>query len=158
MATLVRWNPARDLAAMHRAMDRMFEAPVAQPRWRVAANHSFGNVAVNLYETDDSVVVEATLPGYTADQVDLSVEDGILTLKGEVNHDSEGSNAEDNANGNSPKYYVRERFHGSFERRFRLPSEVDADTAEANFENGLLTITLPKAEAAKRRQIPVKAS
>ena len=158
MATLVRWNPARDLAAMHRAMDRLFEAPMAQPRWRLASNHSFGNVAVNLYETDDSVVVEATLPGYTSDQVDLSVEDGILTLKGEVNHDSEDSNADDNTNGNSPKYYVRERFHGSFERRFRLPSEVDADAAEANFENGLLTITLPKAEAAKRRQIPVKAS
>ena len=87
------------------------------------------------------------------DQVDISVEKNVLTLKGEVKNDGD-----EDENSNGSKYYVRERFYGAFERSIRLPDDVDTDAADAKFENGLLTVTLPKAETAKRHQIPVNAS
>ena len=151
MTTLVRWNPMRDVVAFNRAIDRFFEAPATR-RGRSWAAETSKALAVDVYENEEAVVVEATLPGIAPEQVDLQVEDRVLTIKGEVKHENE--DGEENGN----KYYVRERFYGAFERKVRLPNYVDTEAAQANFENGLLTVSLPKAETAKRRQIPVNAS
>ena len=152
MATLVRWNPVRDILAFNRTVDRFFDAPVVRRSRRWPVENGFKRLAVDVYENDEAVVVEATLPGIAPEQVDLQVEDGILTIKGAVKNASEDKDETEN------NYYVRERFHGAFERRVRLPDYVDADAAEAKFKNGLLTVAIPKAEAAKPRQIPVNAS
>ena len=140
-----------DSLAWQRAFDRLFETPLPRRSYRPA---SFKSVALDVYEADDNVVIEATLPGLAPDQVDISVEKKVLTIKGEVKNDGD----DEDENGNGSKYYVRERFYGAFERRIRLPDDVDTDAAEAKFENGLLTVTLPKAETAKRHQISVNAS
>ena len=97
-------------------------------------------------------MITASLPGYNPDDVDISVHDGVVTIKGEV------ETKEEEAEDIDSKYYLRERRYGSFHRAIRLPVEVNADAAEANFENGILTLTLPKAEAVKPKRIAVQAN
>jgi len=140
------------MMAFNRTVDRFFAAPVARHSQRWPVENGFKTLAVDVYENDEAVVVKATLPGIAPDQVDVQVEDGILTIKGEVKHEGEDKDEAES------KYYLRERFYGAFERRMRLPNYVDTDAAEAKFENGLLTVSVPKAETAKPRQIPVNAS
>ena len=122
-------------------MDRLFEGffrPGAQPTsWTPRAD---------LYETDDDFNVELDLPAYGADDVEVTVERGVLTVRGERTTETEREGAD---------YHVRERYLGSFVRRFKLPSNVDAGNVEAGLENGVLSILLPKAAEAKARQIEV---
>ena len=161
MTTLVRWNPARDAFAFSRAVDRFFNAPVVRPARVRPANFGPRAFAVDVYEADDNLIVEAALPGIAPDQVDISIEDNKLTIEGKVDYDIEDSSEDGENEGNeqvAPRYYHRERFAGSFKRAFALPIDVDAEAAEAKFENGLLTVALPKAETAKRHQISVKTA
>jgi HSP20 family protein len=105
---------------------------------------------VDVRETQDQLMLQAELPGVTADDVDVSVENGVLTISGEkkqeVREGEEGSN-----------YHLVERRYGRFERRFTLPRTVDAEKVAANYESGILTVTLPKAERARPRRIQIKA-
>ena len=149
MATLVRnWNPGREFAAMERAMDHFFNTSRVR---RTAA--AFRSVALDVYESGDTLMVEAVVPGIAPEAIELTIEEGVLTVKGDVSDSvSEGDESD------APKYYLRERYHGSFSRSIRLPEYVDAEAAEAKFENGILRVAIPKAEAAKPRQIPVSVS
>ena len=104
--------------------------------------------AVDLYQTDDSVVVKATLPGLKADDVDISIVGDRLTLRGEFKQEDEQNGA---------TYHLREQRYGTFERSLRLPTDVKTDKAKAEFENGILTVTLPIAEEVKPRSITIKA-
>lgn len=104
--------------------------------------------AIDLYQTDDDVVVKASLPGIKADDVQISVTGDMITIKGETREKSE---AKDKA------YHIREQRWGAFERTIALPTAVVSDKAKAEFEDGVLTVTLPKAEEVKPRLITVKA-
>ncbi len=106
---------------------------------------------VDVRETQDQLMLQAELPGMTADDVDVSVENGVLTISGEKRQ--EIREGEENSN-----YHLVERRYGRFERRFTLPRSVDAEKVAADYENGILTITLPKVEKAKPRRIQIKAS
>lgn len=106
---------------------------------------------VDVRETQDQLMLQAELPGMTADDVDVSVENGVLTISGEKRQ--EIREGEDGSN-----YHLVERRYGRFERRFTLPRSVDAEKVAADYENGILTITLPKVEKAKPRRIQIKAS
>ncbi len=143
---LVRWEPFRELVSLREAMNRLFEEPLARP-WGVFPRWTEGP-AVDMYETDDSVVVKATLPGVKPEDVEISVTGDTATLRGEIKREEEVR--EEN-------YVRRERFYGSFCRSLILPTRVVADDAEAVFENGVLTLTLPKAEEVKPKTIKVKA-
>jgi HSP20 family protein len=105
---------------------------------------------VDVRETQDQLMLQAELPGVTADDVDVSVENGLLTISGEkkqeIREGEEGSN-----------HHLVERRYGRFERRFTLPRTVDAEKVAANYESGILTVTLPKAERARPRRIQIKA-
>ena len=101
-----------------------------------------------MYQTDDEIVVKAVLPGIKADEVQINVTGDMLTLKGEMNHEEE---KKDKA------WHIREQRWGQFERSVPLPTQVIADQAKAEFENGILTITLPKAEEVKPKTITVNA-
>lgn len=104
---------------------------------------------VDVRETKDEVILQAELPGIMPDDVDVSVENGVLTISGEKKQEiEEGREGSD--------YHLVERRYGRFERRFSLPRSVDADKVRAEFAHGLLTVTLPKVEAAKPRKIEVK--
>ncbi len=154
MATLVRWNPVREMASFNRAVDRFFETPAVRRNYARSYENGVRTLAVDVYEDEDNFVVEAALPGFSPEQVDLAIEENILHIKSNVvETEDEGSDNGEAIVG--PTYYLRGRFHGSFERKLRLPKYVDTNAVDAKFENGVLTVTLPKAEAAKRRQIPV---
>jgi len=103
--------------------------------------------AVDVYETSDSVVVEVEVPGMKKDDIKITVEDNILRIRGEKKLERENKDK---------NYHVVERSYGTFERAFRLPDYVDMEKIKAKFENGILTITLPKKEEEKKRVIDVK--
>lgn len=99
----------------------------------------------DLYETEDAYVVETELPGFSRDDVQVSLEDGALSISGRRQRSTEETN-----------YRRRERATGQFERRFRLPRSVKPDEVEARMENGILRVTVPKAEEARSRKIEVE--
>jgi HSP20 family protein len=125
---------------MNRLLSSFFgNAPEARQR-------PSGSAAVNLWEKDDAWMVEIELPGVAAEDVDLSVVDDELTISVERPElDTEGAT-----------YFRRERPRGSYARTLQLPAAVDAENVEAALTHGVLTVTLPKADAARRRKIQVK--
>jgi HSP20 family protein len=147
MADITRWDPFAEMAALRHTVDRLFDD--VRP-WRIVnpGEGADGFFPIDLYETADDVVVRASIPGAAPEDIDISVTGEVLTLKGEVkaSHEEEDHN-----------YFRRERRTGTFVRQFSLPSEVDSGRADAVFENGVLTLTLPKAEAVKPKTIKVQA-
>jgi len=106
---------------------------------------------VDVRESKDELALQAELPGIRSEDVNVSVENGVLTISGEKKHEiEEGQESSD--------YHLVERRYGRFERSFSLPRSVDAERVKAEFANGVLTVTLPKAEAAKPRRIEVKVN
>ena len=144
MSKIVRWNPVREMMALQSAMNRLMdesfdELSPAMRRW---------DLAVDLVETDESFVVKASLPGIYPNDLDITVEDDMLNIKGETKVDQD---FEENS------YHIRERRFGNFSRSLRLPTAIDADKIEAVYEHGVLTLTVPKAEAVKPKKIAVRS-
>ena len=146
MSNLTRWEPVREMMTLREAMDRLFDDAFTRP-----INLRDGGLsapAVDMYQTDDEVVVKVALPGFKADEVQINVTGDVLSLRGELKREEE---QKDKA------WHMREHRWSSFERSIALPTEVTADKAVADFENGILTITLPKAEEVKPKTISVRA-
>jgi HSP20 family protein len=152
MANLTRWEPFNDSTwSLRQAMDRLFEDAWVHP-WGAARpgdDGSLRNLAVDMYETGDDVIVSASVPGVRPDDIEITVQGEILTIRGQ----SQAEKDENQAN-----YHLRERRVGSFQRQLALPASVKSDAAEARFDNGILTLRLPKAEAAKERKIQVQTT
>lgn len=147
MTTLVRWNPTREFAAMNRVMDHAFRNFFNTSAW--PAENGAQPLALDVSSTDDAYTVQASLPGFSPDNVDVSVDRNVLTIKAEVNSENEDE---------KPTYVLRERYQGSYQRSLRLPEGVNADGVAASFDNGLLTVTFPKAEEVKPKRIPVNTA
>jgi HSP20 family protein len=145
---IVRWQPFQELVSLREAMDRLFEDSFVRPSLPIAYFGETMGAAVDMYQNDKEVVVKASLPGVKPEEVDISVTGDVLTIKGE--HKEEEETKEKN-------YFRKEIRYGTFSRSLQLPVAVKSDKAEAVFENGVLTLTLPKAEEAKPKQIKVKA-
>jgi HSP20 family protein len=145
MSNLIRWEPAREMMTLREAMDHLFDEAFTRPFGLTGALQA---PAVDLYQTDDEVVVHASLPGMKAEDVQISVTGDMLTIKGEFKEKEEKK---------EKAYHLREQRYGAFERTLSLPTEVLADKAKADFEDGVLTISLPKAEEVKPKTITVKA-
>jgi HSP20 family protein len=145
MSNLIRWEPAREMMSLRDAMDRLFDDAFTRP---LSLRDGWSAPAIDMYQTDDEIVVKAALPGIKADEVQINITGDVLTLKGEVRHEEEKK---------EKAWHIREQRFGSFERSVALPTAVVSDKAKAEFENGILTITLPKAEEVKPRTITVKA-
>ena len=145
MSNLTRWEPAREMLTLREAMDRLFDDAFTRP---LSIRDGWSAPAIDMYQTDDEIVVRASLPGFKADDVQINITGDVLTLRGEMKHEDEKK---------EKAWHLREQRWGSFERSVALPTNVVADRASADFENGILTITLPKAEEAKPRTISVKA-
>jgi HSP20 family protein len=148
MSNLVRWEPFRDLISLREAMDRLFEESFVRPSGGRLAPAGVGALAVDVYETDDAVIVKSAIPGVKPEDIDISITGDTLTIKGETQAEEEVK--EEN-------YIRRERRCGSFSRSVVIPLPVVAGKAEAEFENGILTLTLPKAEKVKPKAIKIKA-
>lgn len=148
MTNLTRWEPFRDLVSLREAMDQLFEESFVRPGTEALARRGLGALAVDMYETDESVVVKSAIPGVDPEDVDISITGDTLTIKGETKSEEEVE--EDN-------YICRERRYGAFSRSLAIPVPVDADEADAEIEDGVLTLTLPKAEEARPKAIEVKS-
>jgi len=145
---IVRYDPFRELHSLQDEMTRLF-AGVA-PRSGNRDEVSFGawNPNVDIFEDKDKLVLEAELPGMKRDDFELSVENNVITLKGERRFEKKTN--EDN-------YHRVERSYGSFIRSFTLPQTVSSEGAEAEFKDGILKVTLPKREETKARKIEIKS-
>ena len=144
---LVRHEPFGGLATLRREMDRLFEdffdgAPLGL--WERTTGP-----AVEVSDTRDAVLVKAQVPGVSKDNLQISVSNDALTLKGELNQEEKKEDAH---------YYQREFRYGAFERIIPLPVAVQADKVSAQLKDGLLEITLPKSEQAKVKQISIATS
>ena len=149
MTNLTRWEPVRETMTLRDAMDRLFDDAFTRPFSLMReGGTAWSAPAIDMYQTDNEVVVKAALPGIKADEVQINVTGDILTLKGELKHEEEKKDR---------SWHVREHRWGAFERSITLPTGVISDRAKADFENGILTITLPKSEEVKPRMIPIKA-
>lgn len=153
MANIVRWNPVREAANLMNEFDRMLEYPLLRSRWGMPmqANEVVGSwgLALDVAEQGENFTVKASIPGIDPDDLNVTLEDNVLTIQGETKDDQtidEGS------------YHIRERRYGSFSRSVRFPVPVEGEKVEAQYENGVLTLTVPKAEAVKPKRINVKAS
>ena len=146
---LVRWEPFRDLMSLREAMDRLFEDSFVSPRAGRLVPFAGPGIDLDVYETKDDVVVKASIPGVKPEDIDINVVGDTVTIKGQAQEESEVEES---------NYIYRERRSGTFQRSFTLPISVQADKAEASFENGVLRLTLPKAEEVKPKKITVKAS
>lgn len=145
MSNLIRWEPMREMMTLREAMDRLFDDSYTRPIGNV---NTWGAPAIDLYQTEKNVIVKAALPGLKAEDVQISVTGEVLTLKGEFKQAEEVKEA---------TYHLKEQRFGAFERSLSLPTDVQTEKAKADFENGVLTITLPKAEQVLPKTITVKA-
>lgn len=149
MMTLVRWHRTPEVRTMQHEMNRlMHEFFHGGHRDKPTSKQSVWTPAVDLSEGDQEFTLTADLPGFSKDDVQVELKDNRLTLKGERKRETEVQE----------KQYRRvERVYGTFERSFKLPAVVDADKAQATFKDGVLKLTLPKAEAAKSKPVSITA-
>lgn len=145
--TLTRWNPRREMMRLRNELDRLFDETMELPRW--ASVEPIGGPALDVVEKDDAFVVKASLPGIKPDDLDISISDNALTIRGEAKDE------ETTADG---QYHLRERQYGAFARTVSLPTAVDVESVEATYKDGLLTLTALKTEDVKRKRITVKSA
>ncbi len=131
---LLSWDPLREFGRLGRMLDD-------------GSKTSCGCFPVDVREDDQSYVVVANLPGFGKDDVELTFQDGLLTIEAKATQDEERE---------EERFHIRERYAGTFSRSFRLPDDVDPDKVNATVADGVLTVTLEKAEAAQPRKITVK--
>lgn len=144
--TLVRYQPWNSMEQLRREMGRLFEGqPSAEEESNIATSDWVP--AVDIKETEKEFLIHADIPGVDPDDIDVHMEDGMLTIKGE--RESETKEEKDG-------YKRVERQHGTFYRRFSLPDTANADKIRAKSKNGVLEITIPKQEKAQARKIEVK--
>jgi HSP20 family protein len=147
MAIVRWWDPVRDLSSIQDKMNQLFEDTFTRTKGREEGlGTGMWTPAVDIYETNDLVIVKAELPGLTREQVGIEVKDGLLTLRGERKVEKEVK--EEN-------YHRIERAYGTFQRSFSLPSTIDQEKISAALKDGVLELTLPKREQAKPKQITV---
>jgi len=146
---VTNWSPFWQLSTLRDEIDRLFESPLAE--FTRSSQQFLGGwlPAVDMYENKDNLVVKAELPGMDKKDIDISIHEGVLTLSGERKTDEKYKEAE---------VYRTERFLGRFQRTITLPSPVQLDKVSATYRDGMLTVTLPKTEEAKPKQIEIKAS
>ena len=148
MTNLTRWEPAREMMTLREAMDRLFDDAFTHPfSLSREGGSNWSSPAIDMYQTNDEVVVRAALPGIKSDEVQINVTNDVLTIRGETKQQEEK---------NDKSWHIREHRWGAFERSVRLPTGVIADGAKAEFDNGILTISLPKSEEVKPKTISVK--
>jgi HSP20 family protein len=150
MANITRFDPLNEMVSLRSAMDRLFEDSFVNPlSWRTISGGDTLTPALDVHETSDALVVTAALPGIRAEDVDITMTGQTLTLRGEFKADEQVK---------QDQYLYRERRFGAFNRTVQLPVRVQGDQANAQFVDGILTLTIPKAEEVKPRQIRINAN
>ncbi len=143
---MVKWTPSTDLSRLQRSMNRLFDSFFGEEGSGETSSLTWAPT-VDVAETDGEIKLVADIPGMEQKDINVSVKDNTLILKGERKEEKKDEKA---------NYYRNERTYGSFSRSFSLPSMVDVDKVKADYENGVLTITMPKVEEAKPKEIAIE--
>lgn len=144
---LIPWKPFRkELEPFRREMERLWERFFGET-WLARPFTEEWQPSADIVETEASIVVKADLPGLEASDIDVSISEDVLTIKGEKRKEEEKT---------GERVHSIERYYGSFQRSFRIPTTIQTDKVEASFEKGVLSITLPKTEEAKKKEIKVQ--
>jgi HSP20 family protein len=141
---LTRWDPFQEMLNLRRTVDRLFDNVTTD---RDFTQQITWGLALDVVENKDDFTVKASVPGINPDDLDVSYADDTLTIKGEIKTDNE---IKEN------QYHLRERRYGTFSRSITLPTKVKGDAIEASYQNGVLTLRLPKAEEVKPKRIAIK--
>lgn len=142
---LTRRDPFREMMSLQRSLDRMMDNALSGQEW--PAGSEWG-VALDVIEEDNDYIVKATVPGVNPEDLEITFNNGTLTIRGEVKDERETTKGE---------YQLRERRYGTFSRSINLPTSIKSDTISATYENGVLKLVLPKSEEVKPRRIPVRS-
>ncbi|HTZ98920.1 MAG TPA: Hsp20/alpha crystallin family protein [Candidatus Aquilonibacter sp.] len=146
--SITRWDPFQNLATLQEQVNRLFEAPFAG-RHGEGSNLTSWAPAVDIYETENELVIKADLPDINEKDLDVRVENNMLTIRGERKFEQKVK--EEN--------YLRiERTYGTFSRSFSLPTTVSTESIQAEYKNGVLTVQLPKRAESKPRQVKVNVT
>ena len=146
--SIMRWQPLPELMSLRQAMEKLFEDSFVTPSRILSPFGPGAATPIDMYHTANDVIVKAALPGIKPEEVDITITGDNLTIKGETKAE-EKIKRED--------YLYQEHRYGASSRSVTLPSGLNTDKAEASFENGILTLTIPKSEEVKPKQIKVKA-
>ena len=141
---LTRWDPFQEMLNLRRTVDRLFDTYNPDREWQ---GTPLWGLALDVVENKDEFVVKASIPGINPDDLDISYTDDTLTIKGEIKSDNEVK---------EDQYHLRERRYGTFARSISLPTKVKGDAIEASYQNGVLTLRLPKADEVKPKRIAIK--
>ena len=147
--SIVRYDPFRDLRSLQEEVNRLFTGNMARSFDEEGIARGSWSPSVDIYENKDQIVLEAELPGMKREDFDLSVENNVVTLRGERHFEKKDD---------SDNYHRVERAYGNFTRSFTLPNTVTAEGATAEYTNGVLRVTLPKREDTKARRIEIKTN
>jgi HSP20 family protein len=142
MSTTVRWSPRRELVSLREAMERLLDEDIGDER---VLGRGEARLPIDVYTTPAEIVITAAVPGLSPEEVEVTLENEMLTIRGELPLPLE-----------NVEYIFQERPYGRFSRALTLNVPIDVDNVEATFENGLLTLTLPKAVPTKPKTIKVK--
>src|SRR5713226_3301436 len=146
--SIVRYDPFRDLRTLQEEVNRLFSGNMARAFDGEGIARGSWSPNVDIYENKDQIVLEAELPGMNREDFDVSVENNIVTLRGERHFEKKDE---------TDNYHRVERAYGSFTRSFTLPNTVSSEGATADYRNGVLRVTLPKREETKARRIEIKS-
>ena len=145
--TITRYDPFRDLRNLQEEVNRLFTGNVGRSFDDEGIARGSWSPSVDIYENKDQIVLEAELPGMKREDFDLSIENNVITLRGERHFEKRDD---------TDNYHRVERAYGSFTRSFTLPNTVTGEGASADYRNGVLRVTLPKREETKARRIEIK--
>ena len=145
--SIVPWKPLDEMTTLRREMDTLWDRFFPEKLFEEKYLAHEWLPSIDLTETKDKLIVKAELPGLEAKDVELSITDDILTIKGEKKEETETKDEH---------HFFVERYAGTFERRIKLPTLVKTDVIDAKFDKGVLTVTLPKTEEAKKKEIKIK--
>ena len=141
---LTRWDPFQEMLNLRRTVDRLFDNVTPEHEW---AQPAMWGLAVDMVENKDDFIVKASIPGINPDDLDISYSDDTLTIKGEIKEENQVK---------EDQYHLRERRYGSFIRSITLPNKIKGDAIEASYQNGVVTLRLPKVEEVKPKRIAIK--
>jgi HSP20 family protein len=148
MGNLMPWEPLREMTSLRDAMNRLFEESFLRPG-AFAAPETALATPLDVYETDNSVVLKAAVPGVKPEDLDVTITGDVLTIKGEYKEETQPERKRN--------YIRQERCYGNFSRTLTLPTAIDANNVSATFENGILTLEMPKKENVKPKSIKINA-
>jgi HSP20 family protein len=145
MQNITRWNPVREMITLREAMEHLVNDNYGRNQDYRRQSVAW-QLPIDAYADDDAIVITADVPGLKPDELQVTMESNTLTIRGELKNRPEGRN-----------YLLSERATSHFERVLTINTPIDSDRVEAEFENGVLLLTLPKAEANKPKQIVINA-